>query len=128
MRLLLDTHVALWSLVDDDRLPVRARELISRPGNRVAVSAATVWEISIKHGLGRGDMPISGAEAVRWFEEAGFDLLPVTPQHAALVETLPDHHRDPFDRILVAQAMSEPMGLVTHDGLLACYGDCVIRV
>lgn len=105
-----------------------ARDLISHPGNRGAVSAATLWGISIKHDLGRGHMPISGADALRWFEEAGFDLLPVTPHHAALVETLPEHHRDPFDRTLVAQAVREPMGLVTHDGLVARYGHWVIPV
>lgn len=128
MRLLLDTHIALWALTDDPRLSARARALIEDPANQVAVSAASVWEIAIKHALGRGDMPISGEAALEWFRQAGYDLLPVTPQHAAAVETLPDHHRDPFDRLLVAQAATEPMRLITRDPLVARYGGGVIQV
>ena len=128
MRLLLDTHIALWALTDDARLSARARALIEDPANQVAVSAASVWEIAIKHGLGRGDMPVSGGEALNWFRQAGYDLLPVTPDHAAAVEALPDHHRDPFDRLLIAQATSEPMRLITRDPLVALYGGAVIQV
>ncbi len=128
MRLLLDTHIALWALTDDPRLSARARALIEDPANQVAVSAASVWEIAIKHALGRGDMPIPGEAALEWFRQAGYDLLPVTPQHAAAVETLPDHHRDPFDRLLVAQAATEPMRLITRDPLVARYGGGVIQV
>jgi len=73
-------------------------------------------------------MPISGAEALDWFRQAGYDLLPVTPAHAAAVERLPDHHRDPFDRLLVAQAAAEPMRLLTHDPLVGLYGGGVIQV
>ena len=128
MRLLLDTHIALWALTDDPRLSSQARALIEAPSNQVAVSAASVWEIAIKHALGRGDMPISGAEALDWFRQAGYDLIPVTPAHAAAVEQLPDHHRDPFDRLLVAQAATEPMRLLTHDPLVGLYGGEVIQV
>ena len=71
MRLLLDTHIALWALTDDPRLSPRARALINDPANQVIVSAATVWEIAIKHALGRDDMPISGDEALDWFRRAG---------------------------------------------------------
>jgi PIN domain nuclease of toxin-antitoxin system len=125
---LLDTHIALWALTDDARLSAGARALIEDPANQVAVSAASVWEIAIKHGLGRGDMPVSGAAALDWFRQAGYDLLPVTPDHAAAVEALPDHHRDPFDRLLIAQATSEPMRLITRDPLVALYGGAVIQV
>ena len=128
MRLLLDTHIALWALTDDARLSARARALIEDPANQVAVSAASVWEIAIKHGLGRGDMPVSGGAALNWFRQAGYDLLPVTPDHAAAVEALPDHHCDPFDRLLIAQATSEPMRLITRDPLVALYGGAVIQV
>lgn len=128
MRLLLDTHIALWALTDDARLSARARALIEDPANQVAVSAASVWEIAIKHALGRGDMPVSGGAALNWFRQAGYDLLPVTPDHAAAVEALPDHHRDPFDRLLIAQATSEPMRLITRDPLVALYGGAVIQV
>jgi len=128
VRLLLDTHIALWALTDDPRLSQRARALIDDPANQVMVSAATVWEIAIKHALGRDDMPISGDEALEWFRQAGYDLLPITPAHAAAVEHLPDHHRDPFDRLLVAQAMTEPLRLLSRDPLVVRYGDAVMAV
>lgn len=128
MRLLLDTHVALWALTDDPRLSQRARALIADPENDVLVSAASVWEVAIKHALGRGDMPISGDQALDWFRQAGYQLLPIAPEHAAAVEHLPDHHRDPFDRMLVAQATAEPLRLLTHDPLVLRYGDLAIAV
>ena len=126
MRLLLDTHIALWALTDDPRLSPRA--LINDPANQVIVSAATVWEIAIKHALGRDDMPISGDEALDWFRRAGYDLLPISPAHAAAIEHLPEHHRDPFDRLLVAQAITEPLRLLSRDPLVIRYGDAVIAV
>ena len=128
MRLLLDTHVVLWALTDDPRLSQRARALIEDPANDVLVSAASVWEIAIKHALGRGDMPISGDQALDWFRQAGYQLLPIAPEHAAAVEHLPDHHRDPFDRLLVSQAIAEPLRLLTHDPLVLRYGDVAIAV
>jgi PIN domain nuclease of toxin-antitoxin system len=128
MRLLLDTHIALWALTDDPRLSPRARALINDPANQVIVSAATVWEIAIKHALGRDDMPISGDEALDWFRRAGYDLLPISPAHAAAIEHLPEHHRDPFDRLLVAQAITEPLRLLSRDPLVIRYGDAVIAV
>ncbi len=128
MRLLLDTHVALWALTDDPRLSQRARVLIEDPANDVFVSAASVWEIAIKHALGRGDMPISGDQALDWFRQAGYQLLPIAPEHAAAVEQLPSHHRDPFDRLLVSQAITEPLRLLTHDPLVLRYGDMAIAV
>jgi PIN domain nuclease of toxin-antitoxin system len=126
--LLLDTHVALWALTDDPRLSRRARALIEDPANDVLVSAASVWEIAIKHALGRGDMPISGDQALDWFRQAVYALLPIAPDHAAAVEHLPDHHRDPFDRLLVAQAIAEPLRLLTRDPLVLRYGDMAIAV
>ena len=128
MRLLLDTHIALWALTDDPRLSPRARALINDPANQVIVSAATVWEIAIKHALGRDDMPISGDEALDWFRRAGYDLLSISPAHAAAIEHLPEHHRDPFDRLLVAQAITEPLRLLSRDPLVIRYGDAVIAV
>jgi len=126
VNLLLDTHIALWAIADSPRLPQQARDLILAPGNTAWVSAASVWEIAIKHGLGRGDMPVSGAQALGYFEQSGFRLLAVSPQHAAAVEQLPLHHADPFDRLLVAQALTEPLRLLTHDAKLAAYSDTVI--
>lgn len=126
MNLLLDTHIALWAITDSPRLPAKARQLILVPENEVFVSAASIWEIAIKHGLGRGDMPISGPEALDYFRAASYRLLPVLPEHAAAVEVLPPHHADPFDRLLVAQALAEPLRLLTHDALLARYSDTVM--
>ena len=128
MNLLLDTHVALWAITDSPKLPQQARELITSPKTNVWVSTASIWEIAIKHSLGRGDMPISGLDALRYFSESGYRLLPIEPEHAVAVEDLPAHHHDPFDRILVAQALVEPMRLMTHDSLVALYGDTIIKI
>ncbi len=128
MRLLLDTHIALWAIADDPRLSDLARSLIDDPENAVMVSAATVWEISIKHALARSNMPISGEEALGYFRSAEFGLLDITPIHAAAVETLPPLHGDPFDRILVAQAITEPLRLLTRDAQVAAYGGMVLIV
>lgn len=128
MKLLLDTHIALWALVDSPRLPAQARDLILSPANSVTVSTTSVWEIAIKHSLGRGDMPISGQESLAYFRQAGYELLPIRPEHAAAVENLPPHHRDPFDRLLVAQALLEPLRLLTNDTNVARYSDTVILV
>lgn len=128
MNLLLDTHVALWAITDSPRLSSKARELILSPRATVWISAASVWEIAIKHALGRGDMPVSGQEALRYFQEAGYRILAVEAEHAAAVETLPPYHQDPFDRLLVAQALVEPMHLLTHDAQVARYSDAIVRV
>ena len=128
MNLLLDTHVALWAITDSPKLPQRARDLIQAPRATVWVSAASIWEIAIKCGMGRGDMPVSGEDAVRYFQESGYRFLPIDVEHALAVESLPAHHQDPFDRILVAQALVEPMRLMTHDPLVARYSDTVIEV
>ena len=124
---MLDTHVALWAITDSPRLSKKAREMIELPKSSIWISAATIWEIAIKRSLGRGDMPVSSQEAMRYFGESGYRFLPVEPEHAAAVEDLPAHHADPFDRILVAQALVEPMRLITHDAMVACYGDTIIK-
>ena len=128
MNLLLDTHVALWAITDSPRLSTRARELIVAPRSSIWVSAATVWEITIKHSLGRGDMPVSGQDALRYFRESGYRLLAIEAEHAAAIADLPPHHQDPFDRLLVAQALTEPMRLLTHDPIVARYSDSIITV
>lgn len=128
MNLLLDTHVALWAITDHPKLTKKARELIESPRSTVWISAASLWEIAIKHGLGRGDMPVSGQDALRYFRESGYRFLAIEPEHAAAVEDLPAHHADPFDRILVAQALTEPMRLITHDPLVASYSDTIIEI
>ncbi|MBK7460861.1 MAG: type II toxin-antitoxin system VapC family toxin [Betaproteobacteria bacterium] len=128
MRILLDTHVALWALTDDARLPPAARRLIADPDSEVRVSAASVWEITIKHRLGRGDMPISGDQALQWFNAAGYAVLAISAAHAVATGNLPALHADPFDRLLVAQALAEPLRLITHDRAVAAYSDSVILV
>ena len=128
MNLLLDTHVALWAITDSPKLSSEARDLIQSLKTTVWVSAATLWEIAIKHALGRGDIPVSSQEALQYFQESGYRFLPVEPEHAIAVEGLAAHHQDPFDRILVAQALVEPMRLMTHDPLVALYSDAIIRI
>ena len=128
MRLLLDTHVALWALAGSDKLGSIAEGLILDVANEVFVSAVSVWEIAIKHSLGRGDMPISGERASELFERAGYRELTVTHRHAALVETLPVVHSDPFDRLLIAQAKLDGMTLLSRDVLVARYGAMVTPV
>lgn len=128
MNILLDTHIALWAIADSPALPNKARELISTPRNTIWVSAASIWEIAIKHSLGRGDMPVSGEAALGYFRQAGYRVLAIEPEHAAAIEGLPAHHQDPFDRLLVAQALTEPMRLLTHDATVAKYSDTILYV
>ena len=126
---MLDTHVALWAIAKRLRLPTEIRDLIDDPANDVVVSAVTVWEIAIKHALARGradDITVSGVQALGHFRGAGYGLLNVSAEHGAAAERLPPLHGDPFDRLLMAQALSEPLRLVTHDAKLAAYSDTVI--
>ena len=123
MRLLLDTHVLLWWLLDDSRLSAAARAALADGSNTILVSAASAWEVAIKASLGKLPLPPEAeariADAV---VEAGFIQLPVTFAHAAGVRTLPWRHRDPFDRLLVAQSKVEGLTLVTGDSALGLYG------
>jgi PIN domain nuclease of toxin-antitoxin system len=119
MRLLIDTHVFIWSVTGSRQLKAPVREYLSQ-AQVVYVSAASIWEIAIKARLGKieGD-----ADAfARAIEDSGFKELPVLSRHAAAVAKLPLHHTDPFDRLLLAQAFSEPLRLVTADSILATYG------
>lgn len=120
MRLLLDTHALLWALSAPARLPARVSAAIREPSNAVYVSAATGWEIAIKVGLGKltADMD----EIASAIEDVGFDELAVRIAHARRLRTLPAHHRDPFDRMLVAQALEEGLTIVTRDRQLTTYG------
>ncbi|MDE0231727.1 MAG: type II toxin-antitoxin system VapC family toxin [bacterium] len=117
-RLLLDTHVVLWWLSDDQRLGQEARRLIANPGHYVAVSAVSVWEMAIKSSIGKLTVPDDVGEAIL---ASGFAPLAVTIEHAARVGELPLHHRDPFDRMLVAQAQVEGLELLTADAGLGDY-------
>jgi len=125
MRILLDAHIALWAVTRSRRLQRKWQQFIL-DADEVHVSAATLWEIAIKHGLGRGDMPVSSGEALRAFRDAGYALLAIRPEHAIAVEDLPIIHDDPFDRLLVAQARFEPMVLLTSDSVLSRYGGSIV--
>ncbi|MDR2187353.1 MAG: type II toxin-antitoxin system VapC family toxin [Azonexus sp.] len=125
MRLLLDTHIFLWAVADDPRLSKRARTLIV-DADEVHVSSASIWEASIKAGLGKLDADVN--RLVDEIANSGFLELPIRAIHAAHVRSLPDIHRDPFDRLLIAQAMLEPLRLVTADGYLGKYTELVITV
>jgi PIN domain nuclease of toxin-antitoxin system len=123
MTLLLDTHTLLWFLTNDSNLSARARGAIEDSANVARVSAASLWESAIKFALGKLKLPAPYADIFpRQLETNGFGLLPVTAAHCATLLTLPFHHRDPFDRLLLAQAKTEGMTLVTDDGQFACYG------
>jgi PIN domain nuclease of toxin-antitoxin system len=125
MRLLLDTHILLWLMADSPKLKPRARLLIEG-AQEVYVSSASILEIAIKHRLGKiEEVP---EEMVARLEEAGLKELPVVSGHAVACGKLPLLHHDPFDRLLVAQAISEPMHFVTADAQLAAYSDLVITV
>jgi PIN domain nuclease of toxin-antitoxin system len=114
VKLLLDTHIALWAVTDDPRLSQRARQLILDGTNEVYFSAVSTWEIAIKRAIG-GDIPCSAREAEEDFVASGYRPLHIEPRHTIQVEALPLHHRDPFDRLLIAQATMEMMMLLTAD-------------
>lgn len=122
MRLLLDSHVVLWLLLDDRRLTAGSRALLGASESECYVSAATWWELVIKQsrGVASFSLPISEIRAAA--QQAGLRELSVTALHTLCVAELPMLHRDPFDRMLVAQALSEPMRLVTADDAVAAYG------
>jgi PIN domain nuclease of toxin-antitoxin system len=113
MKLLLDSHTFLWWLAEDPKLKAGARQAVADPSSIVHVSAATVWELSIKAALGKLDL--DGADLVEEIEENGFVELPMTARHSLAAATLPRHHDDPFDRMLIAQARIEGLTIVTRD-------------
>ena len=125
MRLLVDTHVLLWAAAQPQRLPTSFRRQLESPQNDVVFSAASIWELAIKLQIGRLSLGVTPEKLARSAVERGFQELPVTAAHAAGVSRLPLHHRDPFDRLLVAQAIHEPARLLTVDRVLAKYSDLV---
>lgn len=124
MRLLVDTHLLVWWLAGGARLPRRAREILADASNQVYFSAASVWEVAIKAALGK--IKVDPDEMLGALHSGGFEELYVTSRHAAAAMRLPGHHADPFDRLLVAQSMVEPMHLLTDDRILGAYGANVI--
>lgn len=127
MRLLLDTHIFLWFLDDERRIPEEPRAAIHASDNDVLVSAAAVWEIAIKTSLGRLDMRPSDIDRLpRLIDAAGFEELPVLARHAVAVHALPWHHRDPFDRLMIAQARVESLTIVSTDPAVRRYAVAVL--
>jgi PIN domain nuclease of toxin-antitoxin system len=128
MRLLLDTHAWLWMIARPERLSAEARARLEDPGNELFLSAASAWEISIKYRLGKLELPEPPERLVpSRLARDGVIPLPVTVDHALRVAALPDLHRDPFDRLLVAQAQLEGLVLVTADPAIAAYGAEILR-
>jgi PIN domain nuclease of toxin-antitoxin system len=125
MRLLVDTHLLLWAAAKSRRLPKEARRLLEDPGNEVLFSAASLWEIVIKAALRKPDFKVDVALLRQALAEMGFVELSISGAHTERLAGLPPIHKDPFDRMLVAQSFAETLMLLTNDGVLADYGDVV---
>ncbi|CAN5737287.1 type II toxin-antitoxin system VapC family toxin [soil metagenome] len=121
MRVLLDTHVLLWALMEPDRLPLALRDALVDPGHHVMYSVVNIWEIAIKKSLGKPGFDFGPDEVLHAARQTGFVELPVTGEHAARVLTLEPLHQDPFDRLLIAQALCEPARLLTADRAVSRY-------
>jgi PIN domain nuclease of toxin-antitoxin system len=119
---LLDTHLLIWSALGDRRLPQEAQTLISKLDNKLWFSVASLWEVAVKSGLDRPDFRIDAAALRAGLIANGYDELAVEGRHVLMLRSLPNLHRDPFDRILLAQAIAEGLQLVTSDLTLSKYG------
>jgi PIN domain nuclease of toxin-antitoxin system len=121
MKLLLDTHLLLWAAGEPQRLSKQARRLIDNPENELLFSAASLWEVAIKRGLGREDFKVDARLLRRGLLDNGYSELPIISDHVVATESLPPIHKDPFDRVLVAQATVEGVTLLTIDSLVSQY-------
>jgi PIN domain nuclease of toxin-antitoxin system len=121
MKLLLDTHLLLWAAAEPDRLSAEGRSLSENPENELLFSAASLWEVAIKRGLGRHDFKVDARLLRRGLLDNGYSELPIISDHIVAIESLPMLHKDPFDRVLVAQATVEGVTLLTTDSLVAQY-------
>jgi PIN domain nuclease of toxin-antitoxin system len=128
MRILLDTHILLWAVGRSGRLDAATADALSDPAHEVLFSAVSIWETAIKFRLGRPDFTVSPDAILQGAFQIGFVELPISSATAATVATLPLIHRDPFDRLLVAQAIAEPAILYTADARLPAYSELVRRV
>ena len=126
MKLLLDTHVLLWAAAEPDRLKEPVREMLSDPDNELFFSAASIWEVAIKSGLGRPEFSVDPNLLRRGLVDRGYLELAISAAHAAAVMELPPLHKDPFDRLIVAQARHEGFLLLTADGMVAAYGGSIL--
>jgi len=128
MKLLLDTQILLWAAGQPERLSRAARKLLQDPENELLFSAASLWEVAIKRGLGREDFRVEPRLLRRGLLDNGYTELPISSQHAVSIDTLPPIHKDPFDRLLLAQALTEGVTLLTSDAQLAEYSGPVRKV
>jgi PIN domain nuclease of toxin-antitoxin system len=128
MKILLDTHLLLWAAGEPGRLSARARALIKDPANELVFSAASLWEIAIKRRLGRDDFHVDPRLLRRGLIDNGYGELAMTSEHAVATDSLPPLHKDPFDRILVAQATVEGITLLTADPMVTQYRGPVRKV
>ncbi len=128
MNLLVDTHLLLWAAGEPQRLSKRARRLLEDPGTHLWFSAASLWEITIKHGLGRNDFRVDPRQLRRGLTDNGWRELFISSEHCVAIVNLPPIHKDPFDRMLLAQVHVEGHSLVTSDATVAKYPGNVIKV
>ncbi|MBM3337746.1 MAG: type II toxin-antitoxin system VapC family toxin [Betaproteobacteria bacterium] len=128
MKFLLDTHLLLWAAGQPERLPKPARKLIENPDNELHFSAASIWEIAMKSSLGREDFKADSRLVRRGLIDNGYREISISSEHAAGVQALPLVHKDPFDRLLIAQSLSESMPLVTVDPVLSQYPGLIQQV
>jgi PIN domain nuclease of toxin-antitoxin system len=128
VNLLLDTHLLLWAASEPERIPEKTRALLTDPANQLMFSAASMWEITIKNSLDRPDFRVDARRLWRMLLVNGYRELPVTSEHTIAVSELPPLHKDPFDRILIAQARVEGVLLLTADRMVAQYGEAVREV
>jgi PIN domain nuclease of toxin-antitoxin system len=126
LKLLVDTHVLLWAISEPQRIPIAVGLAMGSPANETYVSAVCLWEIAIKKKIGKLSAPDDLLEQVE--RHSDYKVLPITALHAWRVQTLPLHHRDPFDQLLVAQALTEQMTVVTHDRSISLYGVPILAV
>jgi PIN domain nuclease of toxin-antitoxin system len=128
MKMLLDTHLLLWAAGQPDRLPARVASLLANPLIQPAFSAASLWEIALKSGLGRPDFRADARVMRRGLLDNGYQELAITSEHAVAAGALPPIHKDPFDRMLVAQSLVEGIILLTSDEVVASYSDLIEKV
>ena len=128
MKYLVDTHLLLWAALSPDRLPPQAAALLADPAHGMFFSIATIWEVVIKAGLGRADFTCDAHVLRRGLQDNGYQPLPITAEHVLATGALPSHHKDPFDRLLVAQATVEGFTLLTADERVARYSGPILQV
>lgn len=134
MKILLDTHIALWAIADTAKLSKEVIKILEKESNEVFYSVASVWEVAIKHKIKPENMPVSEEEFVELCENTGFIQLPIESAHIFMLKTLvrskdAPKHNDPFDRMLLAQAKYEDLNLITHDSQFSYYGEnCVMKI